>query len=437
MVLEEIKIENFRSFHKLKIKPTGINIVVGRNNSGKTSFLEALSFIFNHDDEIRLFASNPILLINAQDFGKESTISILFNKRKISLSLREVTPEEISSELQARFKNYLVDYVKWFESMNKRYKVHIRSFTNIIDNGKLEFIMNEFARTDYFNALVNQLLKTSMVVNDSNISKLEVPENKYLSDFHVWETLSDIIYTGTNSIGKKEDKKMQEEFLRSISLFLSFYKRGVFRGNSNSITTRETQSSMGVEPSYFRKISQNENFILKPIEDKANLETESLRIEQFVRENRLLNNLQRFGFGSIVFGKDDNTYEIPMKLMGDGFISLINIIREISRKPKPEVIAIEEPERDLHPGYIEEFTKYIVRLAKETGSQFFITTHSEDFLKSLFQTEEESKEIKDFISRELSIIRLSKVSGKSICRVRNFYEAKEELVDLELDLRGI
>ena len=440
MVLKELEVENFRSFYKFRIKPTGINIIVGRNNSGKTSLLETLSFIFNHESEIRLFSSNPRLLINAQDTEAGSTISFVFNREKAAITLKNAVPEEIYSDLKDRFKRLFIDYVRFYKS-NKIQKIPeklpflVRALSEIIESGKLELIIDEYSRTDPFNALMKMLLKTSLSISGHNTTKLIIPENIDLLDPHSLKILIEIISKHLNFIENKEDRnassKSDEEFRVFLYInreILSLHSSGSAKMGSNSI---------GINSSYFRKISRNESYNLRSTDDIANIETESLRIENFIRENKLLNNLQRFGFRSIVFGKEGNTYEIPMELMGDGFVALINIIREITRKPEPQVIAIEEPERDLHPGYIAEFTKYIVRLAMETGRQFFITTHSDDFLKSLFKIGEENKEMDAYISRELSIIRLSKVSGKSVCRVRNFNEAKEELVDLELDLRGL
>lgn len=122
MVLKELEIENFRSFYKFRIKPTRINIIVGRNNSGKTSLLETLSFIFNHESEIRLFSSNPRLLINAQDTEAGSTISFVFNREKAAITLKNAVPEEIYSDLKDRFKRLFIDYVRFYKS-NKIQKI--------------------------------------------------------------------------------------------------------------------------------------------------------------------------------------------------------------------------------------------------------------------------------------------------------------------------
>ncbi len=43
LILSSLEIRNFRAFHDLKIERLGrVNLIVGKNNVGKTSLLEAL-----------------------------------------------------------------------------------------------------------------------------------------------------------------------------------------------------------------------------------------------------------------------------------------------------------------------------------------------------------------------------------------------------------
>ena len=47
MQIKELKIENFKGISYLKFSPKKINLIVGRNNTGKTSVLEAIDLLFN------------------------------------------------------------------------------------------------------------------------------------------------------------------------------------------------------------------------------------------------------------------------------------------------------------------------------------------------------------------------------------------------------
>lgn len=60
-MLQSMKIQNYRGFHCLEMDDLGaVNIVVGKNNSGKTSLLEAVYILAGGGDA--LFAVNPTIL---------------------------------------------------------------------------------------------------------------------------------------------------------------------------------------------------------------------------------------------------------------------------------------------------------------------------------------------------------------------------------------
>ena len=66
-MLKSFQIDNFRLFQHLEVKQLSrVNLIVGKNNSGKSSFLEAL----------RIYASNadPAVLLDLVEFRQENWI---------------------------------------------------------------------------------------------------------------------------------------------------------------------------------------------------------------------------------------------------------------------------------------------------------------------------------------------------------------------------
>ena len=58
LMLRELTVENFRAFRTLHLAGLGrVNLLVGANNSGKTSVLEAVSFLASGGDPLQLYAS--------------------------------------------------------------------------------------------------------------------------------------------------------------------------------------------------------------------------------------------------------------------------------------------------------------------------------------------------------------------------------------------
>lgn len=442
MEIKSLEISNFRSFSNLKIEPTKINIIVGRNNSGKTSLLEALSLIFNHTYDTRLFFENPGLLINARNSPNQATIKAESKDKLVSITLKRANVEQITLEL----RNYIIKSLGFLldSEISKRYFSRRKSQDNLYhgvlnklnDDGKLDEVVGNFTSTDEFLSLVQNILSMSISMDLGEIHKVIVPDIYKLFDGNAITALVKEIMKSLDMTDKSKVNNIERDLMEIIHLYLSLTRRRMSRGFSQQ--NKEPSNDIGFFSSKkFKMISHSG---LSPLDLRPNIElveTESLKIEEFIKKSNLVSNLQRFSFKSIVFKNDDHTYEIPMELMGDGFVALINLIMNISGGTKGNVVAIEEPERDLHPGYIEEFTGYLVKIAMQSNFQFFITTHSEDFLREIFKLADEEGEVANFISKELSILRMTKIKGNSNCSVRNFSEAKAELGEFELDLRGI
>ena len=47
MTITKLSIESFKGINQLSFEPKQLNIIVGRNNTGKTSILQAIDLVFN------------------------------------------------------------------------------------------------------------------------------------------------------------------------------------------------------------------------------------------------------------------------------------------------------------------------------------------------------------------------------------------------------
>ncbi|MGD1919625.1 MAG: AAA family ATPase [Pleurocapsa sp.] len=82
-MLEQLKIENFRCFKSFELNNLGrVNLLVGQNNSGKTSIFEALKVFFSDDT----FKSLKQIMVNNGEYVQNTDkfdISYLFNKHEL------------------------------------------------------------------------------------------------------------------------------------------------------------------------------------------------------------------------------------------------------------------------------------------------------------------------------------------------------------------
>ena len=69
---------------------------------------------------------------------------------------------------------------------------------------------------------------------------------------------------------------------------------------------------------------------------------------------------------------------IPLKGASDGTLRLIAYYILLNEPELPQLIAIEEPERNLHPGALKDIAKVLEQLSERT--QVIITTHSSQLL---------------------------------------------------------
>jgi len=120
---------------------------------------------------------------------------------------------------------------------------------------------------------------------------------------------------------------------------------------------------------------------------------------------------------------------LPVELMGDGFKEMLRLAMVISIPRFEEImVLLEEPERHLHPGFMELVTDYIAKVAGEKRAQFFISTHSSEFVESLV----------DKAAEITNVFRMYReFDGRITYELFEGTEGKDLLKSIKADLRGI
>lgn len=121
------------------------------------------------------------------------------------------------------------------------------------------------------------------------------------------------------------------------------------------------------------------------------------------------------------------TKPVPIQSMGDGFSSILALLTAVWIA-KGGIVFMEEPETSLHPGFMKILMDHIVNSANRDKVQYIISTHSSDFLDLL----------SEIPSELFSVIRLQGIEGTAQIdySVLSGSEAIEELKELKMDLRG-
>jgi hypothetical protein len=156
-------------------------------------------------------------------------------------------------------------------------------------------------------------------------------------------------------------------------------------------------------------------------------------IEDFLIDNEIVDGLVDFSFGRLVFEDGDEREEVPYEFKGSGFKTLVGILWELyDRDEDTEVMLIEEPAVHMHPGYVNEFTQQLLRVARQEDVQLFLTTHREDLIESFFAPPTERAH-GDYLREEFRVIQMTELLATEL----DYDQAETELDELNTDLRGI
>lgn len=386
MKISEIEISGFKGIPHLTIHPKQINILVGKNNTGKTSILEAISSTLGVS-MLRMQMKYDLHLSSLINVNKkESKVVVKLENENRYLLLRKPELKEIVPE----FKKQLMDGIK---------SVSLRG------NHESDWVKVE--------ELLDKILS-----KEDLLSEIEKESIRF-------ESGKDVVYIFSYT----------PLILKEIEPLIEYADKTIFRMGRGMLPFLLTQSR------FLQKVDEKNEKVLTFIKELAipdravsSLNKSKINeIENYLKDRKILKNLERFDLDRLLFKNNEKEYEIPFSFMGDGFKSLIGLIARASNDTK--IVLIEEPENHLHPAYITEIIRQIVNFSMAKDIQFFITTHNSEIL-DVVSTDVLEPKYQEYLSKELNIIRLDCSGDDIIAKELNRKEALEELEELKLDLRG-
>ncbi len=434
MEITNVKIKHFKNLKSIDISTNSkINLIVGKNNVGKTSLIQSLYIAFSTQELLEYYKSEYHLnsLSSLITYSRnKSTINIKTTRTKTNdeIQMELVRPKIkdtilfIREETEAIFQNNLTD--PYLVKLNKRIKE---------TSGDIKKIFESF-NMDKIKILLEELIDSNKNKIENNMKNDVIINGKYYPSNETMDIILDfqrsIFKRYIENTKKISNKRYLEDTINNLLFSSKFkFKFGpYFISSSMRYKTYADTSILYINTN---------NIDLGQFYNES--ETVAIEIQEIIKNENLLANLERFTFRSLVFNLEGIRQEIPLELMGDGFKDFIYIISRLLQctksKIKP-VILIEEPEMHMHPGYIIEFVRYLINFSINNNLQFFITTQSEDLINS-FLSEEIDKKLQNALKKELKIIRLTNADGENIVDIMDYEDALENINTLYLDLRGI
>ncbi len=403
MYINRIKIRNFRHLRDttLDLKKE-ISLLIGKNNTGKTSFLVLLEHFF----QSKKFQYNdfPVSIRNEIN-GITSNTDI--DKLSIQLVI-EIQYDEYDN--LENISDFMLDLDPKITTVKILFECRIEKDTLL---KKIEGIENN-EKVKFIEKNLNKFLKTKIYAFDDS----EHPECKdYFTKYrhklipkdlkNVTDLINMQIIHARRNVASSEDSHSKTPLATlTTSHFNSKNDSELPDVNINAINTLISSMDKELEAEYDPIFKD----FLKNAQDF--LDISNLNVKSDIQSKTLFENSSQ-----VTYGHDNDL--LPEHLNGLGYMNILYLLLEIERKKdifekqdsSINLLFIEEPEAHTHPQMQYVFAKNIKAvLSKITNLQTLITSHSSHIVShSNFED-----------------IRYLKVEGNNI-EIKNFHtELKEK-----------
>ncbi|CCD93946.1 ATP-dependent endonuclease of the OLD family-like protein [Bradyrhizobium sp. ORS 375] len=399
MRLERICIRNFRLLRRFSIdlaRNKTTTVLVGPNNSGKTSVMEALQlFVGAGGEPRRRFSIHDFAHVRRKDFAHiESKLTAIGSEEDAIKLLRRFAPS-IRMELKFRYADETADLVVANEllmSLEVTSDVIAVRIEYAIDNARGLWVDFK-ARTDktqtLFEFLAGNLqlyykVKTYKISEDG--SKAQALDSN--------EVLNRLIKIDTISAQRHLDDEEATGAAKLSRLLHDHYNRyykvehaegakdieDAIKSSSETLTGKYV-GAFGRLTGRLKTFGYPQGHASPDLLIKAEMTAEKI----YRDSTRIYYASEHTSIGGVV-----TKYELPEKYNGLGYKNLIFIVLQLESfraalesmpkdKPRVHIIALEEPEAHLHPQMQSVFIREISRALEHTDgvtAQVILSTHS-------------------------------------------------------------
>lgn len=404
MYISKIKIKNFRLLKDSTLlldeeKKQNLSVLIGRNNSGKTSFIMLFDKFYRNENFKFDFNDFPILLRNeilniddktiVENLSIQMILEIKYDKldslENISNFILDLDPEinivKILFECTIDKDKLLKDLNK--VSLEKRHKFIENNLSTYLD-GKNIYVFENEIDLEIENRQKNKLVKK------------EISSIKKLINFQVIHAKRNVASSETTGNGKKALSELTTQY----------YNKENQESSEMFIEINDAISEMDVALDLKYEVHFNE--FLKNA--KKFLGIENLKVVSNLESKQIFSN-----YSKIIYG--DGTNNLPENLNGLGYLNILYLLLKIEVKKKYfleekkdiNLLFIEEPEAHTHPQmqyvFSRKIQEIIAEINNEVSLQTFVSTHSSHIVSQCnfqdlryFKREDDNIEIKNFYS---------------------------------------
>jgi AAA15 family ATPase/GTPase len=369
--ISKLELINFRGYRNVSVEfDENFNVIIGKNDIGKSTILEALEIFFNNET-IKIDIGDHNVYAVDEEF---MSIEVCFYPEDKEYTI-DTVPTDLKKEFLLNADNNLAVKKVWDCSKDKLTATSLKTYLvcnypTVFETPLISMKIADLKKllTDYKDHLdVNEVKK-----NKSSSIRQAIYEVENTNDLEIINL----------PIDKEDGKKIWESLKLDLPLFFIFQSDRANKDSDKEVQdplkaiTKTAISQLQAELDAVKEQIRikAEELGLKTLEKLKEMSPEIADVLSPEMTHKPWESLFSFSFNC-----DDG---IPINKRGSGVrrLILLNYFRAEAERKNAEdrnvIYAIEEPETSQHPTWQIELFNALVELSDNENTQVLITTHS-------------------------------------------------------------